>query len=140
MVHDDASRVVVIVVGILVVFAFGFLIGRYTVEEPSDPALGLAQSAGVAIPAEQEAAFFDGVVTTEEVRRAAERFESCAIEAGAQGFGIEVSDFGWEVTVNEHLPAVTECENRYFRATALIWSFQREPNDEVDPSVTTSLP
>lgn len=140
MLHDDASRVVVFVVGAFIVFALGFLVGRYTGEGPTDPALGLAQNADVSIPAEQEAAFFDGFVTTEEVRQAAERFKSCAIDAGVDDFDIDVSDFGWEVSMGEFSPAVGECETRYFRTTALVWSLQREPTGEVDPSVTTSLP
>ncbi len=140
MFDDDASRVVVALIGAMLLVGLGFVIGRYAIDEPIDPALGLAQSAGVEIPDEQEAAFFDGVITTEEVREAAERFESCAVESGAQGFSIEVSDFGWEVTMDEFSPAVGECETRYFRTTALIWSHQREPNGEVDPSVTTSVP
>jgi hypothetical protein len=140
MLNDDASRVVLGVLGAVLLFAFGFFVGRHTVEEPVDPALGLAQQAGLALPTEQAAAFFDGVVTTEEVHQAADRFESCAVEAGAQGFGIEISDFGWEVRVDELTPAVSECETRYFRTTAIVWSVQREPNGEVDPSVTTSIP
>ncbi len=137
---DNASRVVAVVLGAFVLFGLGFVIVQRTIEEPTNPALDLAQSAGVAIPEEQEAAFYDGVVTTEEVREAADRFETCAIDAGAQGFSIEVSEFGWEVTVNEHSQALSECEPRHFRTTALIWTLQREPNGEIAPFVTTSLP
>ncbi len=138
---DQASRIVLLLIGVMVAVGGGLLIASLVFLEPSDPAYSIAQSAGLALPAEQEKAFYDGVITSEEREEAASRFEACAIEAGVVGFTLTLHDVGWEASFTSTPDnAVIVCEVRHFKATNVVWGAQSRsgPNPPTDPDATTT--
>ncbi|MEN8239460.1 MAG: hypothetical protein ABFR53_09690 [Actinomycetota bacterium] len=119
------------VVGLVIAFIAGFFVADLTGSEPSDPALALAQEVGLALPPEQEAAFHDGVVSAEERREAAARWEACAEQAGVTSFTLDLYDVGWEASWGtDDYNALHLCQIQHFEATEYVWTSQ----DSVDRS------
>lgn len=113
-----------IFIGVLVAFVAGYLVAGLIDSEPSDPALAFAQEVALALPAEQEAAFFDGEISSEEREEAADRFRQCVEDAGVTDFVLELSDDGHSISVGSFSRAVQVCEVRHFVATNSVYLHQ----------------
>lgn len=78
----------------------------------------------MALPEEQEAAFFDGEITADEREEAADRFRQCVEDAGVTGFVLELSEDGHSFSVGTFSTEVELCEVRHFAATNLVYIAQ----------------
>jgi len=120
-----------VVVGVIA-FASGYLSAGFTNNSPQDPALGMARDTGHAIPLEQYWAFEDGVITTEEVAQAGDKFSRCVEQAGVDGFVLTINENGWDVSLvdNEDSPTVATCQRLHFRTIYDVYRFQHLPTGE----------
>ena len=120
-----------LVFGLLIGFAAGFLIsGLLSGNEPSDPALAYAQEWGMALPDEQQEAFFDGEITSSEREEAADRFRQCVEDAGITDFLLELTEGGHSISVGDHSSDVELCNLRHFKATNFVYTGQNRPGSD----------
>ena len=111
-------------------FATATLVGTSTEDTPQDPALGIAQEIGMAIPEPQYAAFADGQITFDEVNAAADAFRSCAESENVEGFSVTVTADSMEMPYSDinDRNAVEQCRTRYFAATQSVYSMTEPHN------------
>lgn len=97
-------------------------------EQARGPAIELARELGLALPVEQRPAFADGVITTEEVEAAIDRFVACVEAAGGVGFRVHLGEDGSLSTSLESgdFDEVNRCRIRHFEATYAVWWRQGE--------------
>lgn len=117
----------------LVAFTLGVVTATVTRNDVGRaPAIDVARDLGVALPVEQQPAFTDGKITTDEVKQATERLGSCAAAAGVTGFKIELTGDSYtaEWSLDADTQTVEACQRRHFDATYQVWLAQAlsQPN------------
>ncbi len=122
-------RVAAVVAVAAACFGLGLLVGRDLAEDPvgRSPAIDIAMELGFALPVEQQPAFADGVITEDEVRQAADRFEACVETEQVAGFEFEFrgrDGFGMSYNDHDDYDAVQACETRHFEASYNVWRWQ----------------